>query len=51
MIGGYIMNNVSCMMLPHKNGTMVRVPRELRKNFSFRKAENELMRNYLDVGT
>jgi hypothetical protein len=50
MIGGYIMNDGSCMMLPHKNGTMVRVPREVRKSVSFRKKENELMRNYLDVG-
>jgi hypothetical protein len=37
MIGGYIMNDGSCMMFPHKNGTMVRVPREVRKLVSFRK--------------
>jgi ribonuclease HI len=50
MIGGYIMNDGSCMMLPQKNGTMVRVPREVKKSVSFKKKENELMRNYLDVG-
>jgi hypothetical protein len=38
------------MMLSNKYGTMVRVPREIRKPFSFRRKENELMRNYLDVG-
>jgi hypothetical protein len=27
MIRGYIMNDGSCMRLPHKNGMMVRVPR------------------------
>jgi hypothetical protein len=44
------MNDVSCMMLPHKNGTMIRVPREVLKHISFIKKENELMRNYLDDG-
>jgi hypothetical protein len=39
MIGGYIMNDGSCMMFPHKDGTMVRVPREVRKHVSFRKKE------------
>jgi hypothetical protein len=28
MIGGYIMNDGICMMLPNKYGTMIRVPRE-----------------------
>jgi len=37
LIGGYIMNDVSCMMLPNKYGTMVRVPREARKPVSFKK--------------
>lgn len=50
MIEGYIMNDGNCMMLPNKDGTMVRVPREVRKPFSFRKKENELMKNYLDAG-
>jgi len=42
MIGGYIMNVGSCMMLPRKYGTMVRAPREVMKLFSFIKKENEL---------
>jgi hypothetical protein len=49
MVGGYIMNDRSCMMFPNKYGTMVRVPREIRKHFSFRRKENELMRNYLNA--
>jgi hypothetical protein len=50
MIGGYIMNDGSCMMLPNKDGMMVRVPREVRKPLSFKKKENELMRSYLGAG-
>jgi hypothetical protein len=42
MIGGYIMNVGSCMMLPRKYGTMVRAPREVMKLVSFIKKENEL---------
>jgi hypothetical protein len=33
MIGGYIMNDGSCMMLPGKEGAMIKVPRE-PKNLS-----------------
>jgi hypothetical protein len=50
MIGGYIMNDGSCIMLLNKYGTMVIVPREVRKPFSLRRKENEFVRNYLDVG-
>jgi hypothetical protein len=50
MIRGYMMNDGSHMMFPHKNGTMVKYPREVRKHVSFRIKENESMRNYLDVG-
>jgi hypothetical protein len=50
MIGGYIMNCVISIIFPHKNGTMVRAPREVSKSVSFKKKENELMRNYLDAG-
>jgi hypothetical protein len=50
MIGGYIMNDGSCMMLPNKDGTMMRVPCEPRKPFSFKKKYNELMQGYVDVG-
>jgi hypothetical protein len=50
LIGGYIMNDGSCMMLPNKDGTMVKVPREARKPVSFRKKDNELMQDYIDVG-
>jgi len=37
MIGGYIMNDGSCMMLQNKDGTMMRLPREPKKPFSFKK--------------
>jgi hypothetical protein len=49
MIGGYIMNDGSCMMLPGKEGAMIKVPREPRKPFSFKKKDNELMEDYIDV--
>jgi hypothetical protein len=49
LIGGYIMNDVSCMMLPNKYGTMVRVPQEARKPVSFKKKDDELMQDYIDV--
>jgi hypothetical protein len=51
MIGGYIMNEESCMMLQNKEGTMMRVPCEPRKPFSFKKKDNEFMQGYVDVGT
>jgi hypothetical protein len=50
LIGGYIMNDESYMMLPKKYGTMVRVPREAIKPISFRKKYNELVQDYIDVG-
>jgi hypothetical protein len=50
LIGGYIMNDGSCMMLPNKDGTMIRVPREHRNPISFKKKENEVMQNYVDAG-
>jgi ribonuclease HI len=50
MIRGYIMNDGSCMMLPNKYGTMLKVPHEPRNPFSFKKKENELMQDYVDVG-
>jgi hypothetical protein len=50
LIGGYIMNDGSCMMLPNKYGTMIRVPREHRNPISFKKKENEVMKNYVDAG-
>jgi hypothetical protein len=37
-------------MLPNKDGMMVKVPRETRKIKSFKKKENEVMENYIDVG-
>ena len=36
-------------MLPNKDGTMLKVPREPRKPFSFKKKDNELMQGYVDV--
>jgi hypothetical protein len=47
MIGGYIMNDGSCMMLPNKNGTLIKVPREQRNPTSFEKKENEMMQTIL----
>jgi hypothetical protein len=43
------MDDGSCMMLPNKYGTMIRVPQEKRKSISFRKKENEVMQNYVDA--
>jgi hypothetical protein len=50
MIGGYIMNDGSCMMLPDKGGAMIKVPREPMRPFSFKKKDNELMEYYIDGG-
>ena len=44
------MNDGSYMMLPNKDGTMVRVPRESRNLVSFKKKENGVILNYIDVG-
>jgi hypothetical protein len=49
MIGGYIMNGEICMMLPGKEGAMIKVPCEPKKPLSFKKKENELMEDYIDV--
>jgi hypothetical protein len=50
MIGGYIMNDGSCMMLLDKDGTMLRVPREPKRSFSFKKKDNKLMEYYIYIG-
>jgi hypothetical protein len=50
MIGGYIMSDDSCMMLPGKEEAMIKVPPEPRKTFSFKKKDNELMEYYIDLG-
>jgi hypothetical protein len=50
MIGGYIMNVGSCMIFPRKEGEMIKVPHEPRKPFFFKKKDNELMEDYIDVG-
>jgi hypothetical protein len=50
IISGYIMNDGSCMILPCKEGVMIKVPHEPRKPFSFKNKDNELMENYIDVG-
>ena len=49
MIDGYIMNDDIFMMLPGKEGAMIKVPQELRKHFSFKKKDNELMEDYVDI--
>jgi hypothetical protein len=38
------------MMLLDKEGVMIKVPREPRKPFSFKKKDNELMEDYIDDG-
>jgi hypothetical protein len=50
MIGGYIMNGRQCIMMLNKDGTMVRVPIEIRKHFPFKIKENKMIRIYLDDG-
>jgi hypothetical protein len=50
MIGGYIMNEESCMMLSGKEGEMIKVPHEPKKPFSFKKKDNEFMEDCIDVG-
>jgi hypothetical protein len=50
LIGGYIMNDGSCMMFSNKDGTMVRVPQGNINPISFKKKENEIMQNYVDAG-
>jgi len=49
MISGYIMNDKSCMMLPGKEGVMIKLRREPIKPFDFNKKDNELMEYYVDV--
>jgi hypothetical protein len=49
VIDGYTMNDGSCMMLPDKEGVMIKVPHEPRKPFSFKKKDTELMEDYIDV--
>jgi hypothetical protein len=48
MIGGYIMNDGSYVILPGKEGEMFKVPREPMKPFSFKNKDNELMEDYID---
>jgi len=44
------MNDGSCIMLPNKDGTMIRVPQEHRKSMSFKKKETKMIQNYVDAG-
>jgi hypothetical protein len=50
MIGGYIMNDGSCMMLLDKDGAMNKVHCEPRRPFYFKKKDNGLMEYYIDDG-
>jgi hypothetical protein len=50
MIIGYTMNDGSRMMFPDKYEAMIKVPCEPRRSFSFKKMDNELMKDYIDVG-
>jgi ribonuclease HI len=38
------------MMLPRKEGAMIKVPHKPRKHLSFKKKDNELMEDYIDDG-
>jgi hypothetical protein len=49
MIRGYIMNDGSCMMLLDKDETMIKVPHKPKRLFSFRKKDNDLMKDYIYV--
>jgi len=49
MIGRYITNDGSCMMLPSKDGTLIKVPKKQRRLESFQKKENKMMHNYIDA--
>jgi hypothetical protein len=50
MIEGYIMNDGRCIMLPDKEGAMIKVPREPMRPFSFKNKDNELMEDCIDIG-
>jgi hypothetical protein len=50
MIGVYIMNDGSYIMLLDKDGEMIKVPREPRIPLSFKNKDNELMEDYIHVG-
>jgi hypothetical protein len=50
MIRGYIMNDVSCMIFQDKDEAMIKVSCEPMRPFSFKKKENELVEDYIDVG-
>jgi hypothetical protein len=50
MIREYILNDGSYMMFPDKDRTMMKVPREPKRSFSFKKKDNELFEDYIDVG-
>jgi hypothetical protein len=49
LIGGYIMNDRSCMALLDKEGTIIKVPCEPRKPFSFKKKDNNLLEDFIDI--
>jgi len=44
------MNDGSCMMLPYKEGEMIKVPCEPRKPLSLKNKDNKLMEYYIYVG-
>jgi len=44
------MNDGSCMILPNKDRTMIKVPWEKRNPTSLNKKEIETIKNYFDVG-
>ena len=50
MIEGYIMNDGSYMMLLDNEGEMIKVPHEPIRPFYFKKKDNELMEDYINVG-
>lgn len=46
-LGGYLMNNGNCMMLPNKDNQLTRITREPKNLVSFEKNKNNVMLEYI----
>lgn len=49
-LGGYLINDGRCMMLPSKDGCLTKVPKETKNPIFFQRKEEEAMDNFLDFG-
>lgn len=49
-LGGYIMNDGTCMMIPNKNGEFTRIQREPKKPIFFEMKDNDGFEDFLDFG-